>query len=292
MFAVLIMGFGVIMIAAMLPVALRTTQNTRESTTGSGELEGAFHVLEAGYAARDPAGMPLPLAYGVTPFPEVVTFPSNDYPTAMFLGFPLLNSTLGDRISSSDPRSAWVPFYYQDANGPIKLTLVAVAARNVPSLSDANAPPGSLLRPGLFFTGLDNGPLPVAVTMNDRSVNVGGRQEQVAPNTVTLAGRAGVTDPQVKDASVDGAAVVVRDNRGVLRVLRLGKPAAGVTTGLEWEMAPGGDFEGADARAGVNGYLVGRMLRNPGDSAGWSATGNPYVGPTQVTQVLENQTLH
>ena len=319
MFAVMILGFGVIMIAAMLPVALRQTQTARESVAGTATCEGGFHTLEAAYALRDTSGTTiynLPGTYQNTAntnvpaaagdLPEASTFPAYRATTETAV-VPLFLATLGDRVDSSDPKTAFIPFYLGDGTGTPRVSVVGVGVRNVPSMSDPTAQPPitdanpSFLLPGRFFLSFDNSPLPVTVTMNDKTLDVGGQLEQVAPNTVTLAGRAGVADAQIggpKGAAVEGAAVVVRDEQGLLRVLRLS--AAVNDASLEWTLAPGGDFTPNQARL-VNptdrtsapkvvvGYLVGRMLKNPG--LAYDAADNFYVGPTQVTQVLESQVM-
>src|SRR5688500_18440357 len=56
MFALVILAFGVIMIAAMLPVAVRQTQNTRETNAGSAIIESGFHQLETLWGSYDAIG--------------------------------------------------------------------------------------------------------------------------------------------------------------------------------------------------------------------------------------------
>ena len=300
MFAVMILGFGVIMIAAMLPVALRQTQIARDTVAGSAVVESGFHTMEAAFALRggsnaysvNATGRPLNPGTG---FAEAYTYPSLESPYGTTPRPQLFNTTLGDRIAGNGT-TAYIPFYYQAGDDAPRVTIVGVGVRNAATMSDPDAAAASFLRPGAFFTNEDNCPLPVTALMTDGSQPVGatGQREQVRPNTLALASRNGTTDPQLAQAAVEGAAVVFRDANGVLRAYRLGKAAD--DTGFLWDLAPGGDFTPGDVRLDtanaplpVTAYLVGRMLKNPGDV--WGATANPYVGPSQVTQVLESQSL-
>src|SRR5690606_2323337 len=66
MFSVMILGFGVIMVAVMLPVAVRQTQETRETNAGSAVVESGFHELETVYLTAPAAqrSMLLPITPG------------------------------------------------------------------------------------------------------------------------------------------------------------------------------------------------------------------------------------
>ena len=323
MFAVMILGFGVIMIAAMLPVALRQTQDARETVAGSAVVEGGFHTLEDAYAKQDdPRTLGIYTLPDTTrpgdPLPEAATYPSREFPYAFTAlpalpVVPLFYYTLGDRVSSSDAATAFVPFYMGDGGDSPRVTLLGVGARNVAAFADPAANTNSFLRPGAFFTNPDNCPLPVTATMNEKAIDVGGRAEQSEPDTITLeappTARANVSIDQIAQAAVEGAAVVLRNQQGVLRVYRLSKHDDINSTTSEdiWELTPGGDFTGkldsgrkpvvgSEVRVDnnrdavpVTAYLVGRMLKSPGDV--WDADDNPYVGPTQVTQVLESQSM-
>ena len=94
MFSVMILGFGVIMVAIMIPVAIRQTQETRDTNAGNAIVESGFHNLETlwgsyGTAGRSTTRMgvlpstnwlqgvtPPPTTPGVGRGPFVVTFPS------------------------------------------------------------------------------------------------------------------------------------------------------------------------------------------------------------------------
>ena len=347
MFAVLILGFGVIMIAAMLPVAVRETSRTRETAAGNGTVESGFHVVEATWEASSEADQyPLfPYAGKLPPtdvsaspiLPRVVTFPAYEWAT----NFPvnaastpnqpttiaLFLESLGSRVASSDPSSAWIPFYTRGGSGPPQLAVVGVRVRNVEAMRQ---PPASLtgtvpdyLLPGAFYASADNAPLPIEFTLVDNAqadydryasyaanlLNNNGTVEKLEPDVVELSEPDGATTPdlatRIGQATTERAALVLVNRVGRIRVLTLGKPLIkdgdDVPDGFGWTLDEGGDVRVtaesptgpliAEFEPGVvySGYLVGRMLKDPNKP--WAETDNPYVGPSQVSQSIDGQPL-
>ena len=312
MFAVIVLGIGVIMIAAMLPVAIRTATETREAATGATAIETGFHLVEAAEVARQTG-----------PVAQVVTWPAHD--TAVIsgsnpLGFAAglsvdsLQLTAGDRVLTAEPQFMWLPFVYKPAeNAPTSLALVAARARNLegqgfptdptadPALYEAffdYATPSGSLR-------LDNYPLPVNVTTRL------GTPENTDEDTnfpddlyvVRLSERGGSGLPgnaQIEQAMTEGAAVVVVDGMGRLRVYRVGvfdEESTNAEGQRTWFLAPGAeldrsrifanggddpsrDFGSPDEVTSVPGYLIGRALADP--RLAWDEDDNPHVGPSQV----------
>ena len=339
MFAVLILGFGVIMIAAMLPVAIRQSTDARETAQGSATVERGFQQLNALWASTVPdasgdvpsklplsaAGLPQ-TSLPPTPGGQVQTYPEIDMPgpaeypavngspaTTADPSLPgqppvLFQGDLGSRTSSGgDASTAYVPFYARSGSLRPQLAVLAIAARN---LEGDRIPPG-------FFLNPDNCPLPVEATFKENSIMVGERIEDIGLDTVELAVRSGsgVTAVQIEQAMVEGAALVAVNGQGELRVYRLGDPVPGEATTFNLAVGTGGlktrlglvsgslerltettetlaDGPADDEWTVDRAYLVGRMLADP--TQRWRPPGtneNPYVGPSQVTQTLENVSL-
>ena len=340
MFAVIVLGVGVTMIAAMLPVAIQTTQETRENAAGSATLEAGFHLLEQVY--EDGGGMPAPPTGGPVTWPaRNIDFTAAFQPTA-------LAQTLGNRVLTSDPTFMWLPFYDRDGENPPKVALVGVRSRNIDQFPIAFADPAY----GAYFnlTGAalpaparqpsaanpDVYPLPVTISTLAGSNLTSGSVDFLSPDRIRISGRNGplpsggtfsVSDDQARQAAVEGAAVVVVDNVGRLRVYRLGPPTSEAELPPEWQLAPDAGLDAAElvdvaadtadfaqdtfngtgqdfgrdeisgrrvnaigaGNAAAGAYLVGRMLEDP--SLPWNADTNPYVGPAAVVRVLDGAAL-
>lgn len=355
MFAVMILAFGVIMIAIMIPVAIRQTQETRETNAGSAVVETGFHDIETAWAMLPAVQQTsLPVAGAAMPgtrdpatnLPLVVTFPSHVWNHA-FPG-PLPNTlwpgllhfqTLGNRLSSSDARLAYIPFYSRDGTLAPQVAFVGVRARNVPELALTAEPPPPPDRPffargALFgkpdpndltvFLVADSAPLLVDVQIESFATSPDGtRVEKIEPDRVQFNAPDVADDPadpnddnvlplppdyltRIEQALVEGAALVVVNDRGQIRVLTLG-PIDPSLDDFTWQLAPGGDINvSIDSTGGVlkdfqdppvtyRGYLIGRMLKDPfrpwQSDTSTDPPPNPYVGPSQVVQVLEGKLL-
>ena len=361
MFAVMILGFGVIMIAAMIPVAVRETQRTRDTNAGTAACETGFHEIETAYALLGPAyragffavpvGPPAPVPPAgeyLTAFPgtggAVVTFPSYAWNYA----FPAYTAwtadvewswlqfaqVLGSRIDSADPTLGYVPFYTRVQNQPPQLALLGVRARNAEALAVPGAAPQTPLFRGSFwgwpstsapegFQLTDNVPLLVDVEFHfSPATRATGEPDFVVlsePGSTSgfplPAGTINLPadyDLRLQQAAVQGAALVLVNDYGEIRVLRLGKPDDEDPDELTWQLPPadtvrvrsdaglsawdGAEFNSPDFGAPpagavtvYRGYLVGRMLADP--TRPWDEEDNPYAGPTQVVQVLDGRPL-
>jgi hypothetical protein len=279
MFAVMILGFGVIMIAAMLPVAVRQTQNTRETNAGSAIIESGFHQLETVWGSYDAIGRAALMSGGLPATNQmnalasnfVVTMPSwgqfdawADGPDADGDGFPdvietaaltnpadaasfphwLLPETTGSRINSASARDAWIPFYTRQGSLPPSLALVGVRVRNAEAFVQGQ------------FVNLDNAPLPVSFQLpadyydpaaGYLSANSRGGIDRIEPTPIELAvpsslSAASPTPEQIAEAAVEGAVLVVLNESGQIRILTLSRPLPDGDE-FEWELAPGGDVK-------------------------------------------------
>ena len=337
MFAVLVLGVGVIMIAAMLPVAIRTAQETRDNAAGSAAIESGFHAVEQSYADTGTEGLPptVTLNAGGFEFTRPWTWPyrADDWPAADLARIPdyyaidvangvpsprvgVLQRTFGSRIVSSDPTLMWIPFVARgDDVEPPQVAMVAVRSRNIdqfptsvaagvpevdffPSFHDVSTFPADIANPA--FRRMDNHALPVSVATHGGRALIDGVPSLEDDDIAKISGRAGLSNQQVREAAVEGAALVLVDPQGRLRVYRLAAPLTsadanpagdGPTT---WVLLPdaglrpaavgvtgdGDDYFSADAWSGsfpllsqrddfiasqapiVSGYLIGRGLEN------------------------------
>src|SRR3954469_5298206 len=120
MFAVIILGVGFIMIAALFPVAIRQSKSTADETSAAAFARVANNDMSA---MASNSKMPLckdsliPLIKTGIPQTQVFALPTRQDDTT----FPdvqattnLWQSVRGNIISSTDPRYAWVPFYFRD----------------------------------------------------------------------------------------------------------------------------------------------------------------------------------
>jgi hypothetical protein len=94
LFAVMILGIGFIMIAAIFPVSLAQTKATGEETAGAMIARGAAATIEEVATATN-----MPVSTGVEPFANKAN---------------LFKAIGGNLIVSSDTRRAWAPFYRRD----------------------------------------------------------------------------------------------------------------------------------------------------------------------------------
>jgi hypothetical protein len=176
MFAVIILGVGFIMIAALFPVAIRQSKSTADETSAA-----AFARVAANYfdtTAID-SNMPVsrfgaisgPMPAGI---PQVWALPTRGSPTAdVTRTKTLFESVRGNIISADDPRYAWVPFYFRAtypgtsaANTPpwpyAELILVCVQSTVSPIFSDKD------VRPTATFSGT----LSPRANLRGRPVNI------------------------------------------------------------------------------------------------------------------------
>jgi hypothetical protein len=161
LFAVMILGIGFIMVAAMFPVAIKQTELTAQETTSAnmGTI-GVDAIEQVAASSLLPTGLS-PALQGSLPNPPlqvihspVWTFHDPRLPllttqsgvvTPAYNGTPtrdqIWQTVCGNLILSSDPRYAWVPMYRRDLildnntgryfpSSMVQLTLIGVQTRN------------------------------------------------------------------------------------------------------------------------------------------------------------------
>jgi prepilin-type N-terminal cleavage/methylation domain-containing protein len=108
LFAVMILGIGFIMVAAIFPVAIQQSRTTSEETTGAAVARGAAAVLEkvATNSTMPATGLANTVVCG-----EFDGFPPPIGLATVPDQFTLSRSIRGSVTVAADPRFAWVPFY-------------------------------------------------------------------------------------------------------------------------------------------------------------------------------------
>jgi prepilin-type N-terminal cleavage/methylation domain-containing protein len=113
LFAVMILGIGFIMVAAIFPVAIQQARTTAEETTGAAVARGAAAVLDK---VATNSTMPATGLSNIVVCGEFDGFPpSPGFPDRRDT-FTLSGAIRGSVTVASDPRYAWVPFYRRSGN--------------------------------------------------------------------------------------------------------------------------------------------------------------------------------
>jgi prepilin-type N-terminal cleavage/methylation domain-containing protein len=278
LFAVLILGIGFILVAAIFPVALRQTQVTGEETAGATIAKGGVAYLEK-YTSQAYWSTP----YSPTGTPSVTDGKVHAIGPIAISGEPIAtNTVLWGQLSSNfilptDPRYAWVAMYRQPlstspatpGNLPyLQLIVIGVQARNR-SFYDSN---DLVARPTAT---------PGIATLQARAllltaVNAAG--EQFTFGDVNPPYGAGSIPSNLGCVSDSAFVVIASDSNGGATngwIYRLGTNAGGTT----WGLAPGNDMSGTPAppTPGVGSivYVVGSGYSDK------NATTTTYSGPCQ-----------
>jgi type II secretory pathway pseudopilin PulG len=241
MFAVITLGIGLIMVAAVFPVAIQQRKLTGEETTAASTAATGMQVMTQIGAMN---GMLPPNANVVQPLS----------PTAW-------QAVRGNLISSADPRVAWVPLYRRGAGSPTaQVFIIGVQVRNASTFTaaDVTGSPANLE------------PRDVEVSITD---GTGG-----AVDTIVIAGSnpAAAGDGAFVIISNDTGSGGWMNGR----IYRLGVATGNAPNEYEllpgWDfspdLGPNGVSGGGDDVTSINNaaaYIIGR---------GWD--GAAYTGPT------------
>ena len=281
MFAVVVLGIGFIMIAAMFPVAISQSAATSEESVGASIARGAvqhisaiagrstMRATDAGVTTAPPPVAPFTGIY--TPTPAAGPEPA--------LGYPIVpantgswQAVKGNLILQTDPRYAYVPFYSRKTGSSFaQLIIVALRVRERAAYDATDVTPD---------TDANFQPRPVTVEVTN---NVGG--SHIDWVTVSGPNIAGIAEGTCIVISAHGASGPTPINFYAGQVFRIGRkavdPAGGVTPPPDtWELVPGNDFipsPGADDKvdtaddltlpATTTAYFIGRELETPGTAA-------------------------
>lgn len=288
MFAVVILGVGFIMIAAIFPVAIRQTQTTMEETQAavSGRAALAYLQSMASNAAFPPT-VAKPKQGDPIPVPPIKSLPDG----AKFGGLTGDFFGRGNAINTANPRLAWVALYrrgYEIDGEKSPFAQVFMIPVQVRGRTQYYGQPGRTWRDidpvgAGGYSNLD--PHPVQVTVAFDTALQGGRLtfgtggQFAAPGAfVVIADVPNPSDP------VQAAAIG--------RVYQLS--ALDGTGGTTWTLAPGSDMipttDGLKSidvdLSGATAYIVGRGVTDPDNNpntvgAGAQDTG-AYVGFVQI----------
>jgi Tfp pilus assembly protein PilV len=312
LFAVMILGIGFIMVAAIFPVAIVQTKLTQEETAGTSIARGAANYVEqiSTSAAMPATGMGTD-EYRETRLPNgtiVRTRVQNDGAQVWALDSQAVFR--GSQAVGADARLAWVPFYSREGTRAstteadwqpyAKLYMIPVAVR-ARSAYDTGVP--------RVIQGAGGTPVMVANIVDETN---GGNTDRVD----YIEFPAGITGNDTEDnytAVSEGSYVIVAatplpapgdlpgDPLGVRarvgHIFRIGsptdeQPVAGAYP-RRWNLTPGYDYvpkpvdsdQDGDiditptAMNGLSVFVVGRGLRDP--SLAWNATSNVREGTGQ-----------
>jgi type II secretory pathway pseudopilin PulG len=111
MFAVVILGIGFILIAAIFPVAVEQSRNTQDESIAAGLARDAIKTIQSATT-------------------------SDDYPDTLGVMKPfadengLWEKVCASAINTDNPRYAWVPFFFRNGNGPVQISVLVVRRWN------------------------------------------------------------------------------------------------------------------------------------------------------------------
>jgi Tfp pilus assembly protein PilV len=291
MFAVILLGIGFIMVAAIFPVAIQQSQANLEDATGIVVArQGSSMMQHMGSVLRVPNTGTVPQTYewkvnvdtlapGTLQTPlrrfvaAVATVPMND--TKSTVQYAAISVLMGNFISMSDSRYAWVPVAYQcevptagQTPSSMKVWLLAMKIRNqtqyTPGIpGDLNvvtiggAPYGTFVPRVEHFYLTEGDANPDTLTFVDSS---GSKNDCSTPVDVPEAAEGAyvwVANDQMAGPMTVAGMATVYPGQAIGRFYRLGVKRDDVGPGV-WELAPGdgpGHSMGLQWLAGPNDVL-------------------------------------
>jgi hypothetical protein len=255
LFAVMLLGIGFIMVAAIFPVAIQQSQANLDETTGIGVAKAGARMMQAVNFSE------AVLSYGGTgrwmantPNQRVWPF---DNDQAML--YPLYYALSSGFINQSDPRYAWVPLGYKlgSSIGPgwngnpngvayYDVYVVAVACRIRPSydpdidvFNPVTRQPCYTFQPKTVFFALTEGGLngnPDLITFCDPN-----SPTSVAPMDVAAAAEGTYVLVAYDQMAANVIVNNYRQGDAHGRMYRLGAKRDDLGPGV-WELAPGDDM--------------------------------------------------
>ena len=236
LFAVMILGIGFIMVAAIFPVAIQQARNSSEETAAAAVSRGAANFVEK---VATESVMPVTN--------NVVVGPDFDIDGD---GQTLATALRGSAVTASDNRYAWVPLYRRAGDPTIPATwsrfaqvfMIPVLIRNESEFK----PQGGTL-PRVF----DNGAGAPFVTANLRNGTTPGAPDTIVFNTASQRGLPSegafvIIGAAVRSGRAGWNARVAPQLHG--RIYRLGNPVEGTgTPPSTWELMPGFEFDPINA---------------------------------------------
>jgi type II secretory pathway pseudopilin PulG len=256
MFAVITLGIGLIMVAAIFPVAIQQRKLASEETTAAGSGASGMQVL--GDLGKQGAALAFP----------VTGNPSAPYTgTVQPLPPNLWDAVRGNLILASDPRMAWVPLYRRDGSGTdgvadtAQVFVIGVQVRNTTVFDQAKDTVRLGTSPVAPFANLQ--PRAGRVIIDRIPNNAAGSTDPYYADFRPMAASSNTTIQNNVNAIAEGMFIIITsdeiftpaENIGRMngRIYRLGAQRTDIdASGLVYELAPGWDFK---PDAGADGIL-------------------------------------
>ena len=151
LFAVMILGIGFIMVAAIFPVAIQQAQTSTEETTSAAVSRGAVNYVE-----KVANNSTMPGTGDVLVSADFDGVPPPAGFTDLRDGVTLSTVLRGSVVVASDNRYGWIPFYRRAGNPADKATwgpfaqviMVPVLMRNETEYGTVTGPPGNPMSKG------------------------------------------------------------------------------------------------------------------------------------------------
>jgi prepilin-type N-terminal cleavage/methylation domain-containing protein len=257
LFALMVLGIGLVMIAGVFPVAVQQTQLTVASSKGVPIASSAIREMSAVFA---PLNAP---ATTTVPGDGGMVFSLNDPRLGLAAGTQsaLWSAAQGNMICTADPHYGWVGFYSRgldSTNKPlpyVQLFAVAVASGAESVYVSPGDLAGSPFVPTLYSVTID---------------------QTQSPPTISIGGLTAINGPIGENAYVlisdDGQSSANQVSKFNGMYARIGNRSGAANT---WELQPGADL--SNVLTGVNtfkAFIIGRQA-DP-------SSGTPtYTGPVQ-----------
>ncbi len=248
MFAVVILGIGFVMVAAVFPVAVEQTRATSDEATASALARDVTHTIVSYIKASD--------------FSDAS---QNGITQAFSPNGALLQQISGNLISATNPRFACVPFYCTSNDGTLRLTLLIVRRWLRDSYTQAD-----------LASERDLSPRGIAI---DSIVPQASGSSTIQLHKDPLG---------FYQSAAPGGFVIINNfgDNSSGRAFQIAAKQSESTDAVVWTLStanglqPGESYNSANGP--ITGYIIGRDFTNPSADAG---PGNPYFGPAQDVSV-------
>jgi hypothetical protein len=320
LFAVMLLGIGFIMVAALFPAAISQTQSAVNEAEGSSVCTDGINFLKGlGATYNGPGGSQTATAITYSGSWQFPATPNNG------LQFVAINTPTWGRanvansqqppagspfINSADPRFGWIPFYRRNANDPFAQVIVVAVQNQNQTVTDPGFPftsgqfsmgnlsvappiPSNLpVVPGARVTPIVDANFPGEVIPTLKATLIFNYQgDGTSMASIVASGSSNVP------WAAPGAFLIVADdpNGAVLngRVFRLGQQLA-TSTGAnsDFQLVPGFDLNNAgEARTSASQpfvFVIGRPAMPP--QTGFNSTNNYQGCFTGLAQDIAYQT--
>ena len=242
LFAVMILGVGFIMVAAIFPVAIQQAQTSTEETTGAAVARGAVNYVE-----KVANNSTMPGTNNVLVGADFDGVPPPAGRPDLRDGFTLATALRGSVVVPSDSRYGWIPFYRRAGDpadnttwGPFaQVVMVPVLMRNETEYETlAPSPPASpVTRGGPVAPQNKTGIVGTARILGNLYDGVSGNPDKIVfESDLDIPSESAFVI--IADATSVGRSISPHLNG---RIYRLGNRVDG--TADTWELMPGFDFE-------------------------------------------------